>query len=1037
MGRVFNRLPGVFLSLFAYGSASAQTYTVSTFAGGGLPINIAGTSASLSGGSESAAADSSGNVFFTYQNSVLRLDAKTATLTVAAGSSAAGFGGDNGPAAAAELDRPTGVVLDSTGNLYIADASNFRIRKVTNGVITTVAGGGQPSGNGDNGPATSARLDAPVGIAVDSAGNLYIADGDRVRKVAGGIITTVAGGGASTSDGVPPTSAQLNAVTAVAVDSAGNLYIVETNNCVIRKVANGAITTVAGNGTFGTSGDNGAATSAQLATPWGVAVDSAGNIYIADTGSSRIRQVSNGVITTVAGGGTTLGDNGPAVAAQLNEPYGVALDSAGNLYIADTNNNRIRKVASAIITTIAGGGTSLGPGGPATAAQLSDPYGAAVGSSGSVFIADNTNNRVLVVMNGAVALVAGNGTPGFSGDNGPAAGAQLNNPTGVAVDSAGNLYIADYNNSRVRKVANGVITTVAGNGTPGFSGDGGPAANAQLRFPAAVALDSAGNLYIADLGNSRVRKVSNGAITTVAGNGTFGFSGDNGPATAAQLSSPAGVAMDSAGNLYIADYGNNRIREVSNGTITTIAGNGNVIQTGNHGDGGPATSANFFQPTGLAVDGAGTLYVSDSNDNSVRVIKNGVIATLAGGGQSLGDGGPAADCQLAQPEGLATNSAGGLYIADSVDNRIRLLSPSGPGLSITLTHAGSFVQGQSSATYAVTTSNAAATAGKVTVIDTPPTGLTVVSMSGTGWSCTGNVCSRSDALSAGASYPAITVSVNVASNAPSQVINQATVSQSGSLPASATDTTAISGSAPSGGAPVISLVANAEGESPTIAPNTWVEIKGANLSPAGDTRTWQNSDFANGQMPTALDGVSVTVNGQPAYVYYISPTEVNVLTPPLGLPAVIQVQLTNNGVASAPTEVAANTFSPSFFVFSGGPYVAAQHLDGSLVGPTGLYPGYSTPAAPGETIILWANGFGPSSVPVVAGSEQQTGSLPILPVITIGGVNASVLYAGLVSPGEFQFNIVVPASLANGDQPITAAYYAFSTPSGTLLTIHQ
>jgi sugar lactone lactonase YvrE len=320
------------------------------------------------------------------------------------------------------------------------------------------------------------------------------------------------------------------------------------------------IDTFAGNGTSGYSGDNSPATSAAM-NPGGIAVDSAGNLYIAD--NNRIRKVSNGVITTVAGNGTYgfSGDNGPATSAQLFNPQGVAVDSAGNLYIADTFNNRIRKVSNGVITTVAGNGTSGASGDniPATTAQLNWPYGVAVDSAGNLYIANTYNNRVCKVSNGIITTVAGTGTHGFSGDNGPATAAQLSWPDGVVVDSAGNLYIADTDNNRIRKVSNGVITTVAGNGTEGFSGDKGPATAAQLGWPYSVAVDSAGNLYIADTYNNHVRKVSNGVITTVAGDGTFGFGGDKGPATSAAVS-PAGVALDSAGRLYIADTVNYRIR---------------------------------------------------------------------------------------------------------------------------------------------------------------------------------------------------------------------------------------------------------------------------------------------------------------------------------------------------------------------------------------------------------------------------------------------------------------------------------------------
>jgi uncharacterized protein (TIGR03437 family) len=216
-----------------------------------------------------------------------------------------------------------------------------------------------------------------------------------------------------------------------------------------------------------------------------------------------------------------------------------------------------------------------------------------------------------------------------------------------------------------------------------------------------------------------------------------------------------------------------------------------------------------------------------------------------------------------------------------------------------------------------------------------------------------------------------------------------------------------------------------------------VFIKGSNLAKAGDSRIWQGSDFVNGQMPTQLNGVSVTVNGQPAYVYYISPTQLNILTPPGAIFGSVQIQVTNNGATSANFTAQAQAESPSFFVFNGGPYITAVHLNGNLIGPTTLYPGYSTPAQPGETIVIFANGFGPTSTPVVSGSSSQSGSLSPLPVINIGGIGAMVSFAGLVAPGEFQFNVVVPSSLANADQPVTATYNGMATQAGTLLTVHQ
>jgi len=236
--------------------------------------------------------------------------------------------------------------------------------------------------------------------------------------------------------------------------------------------------------------------------------------------------------------------------------------------------------------------------------------------------------------------------------------------------------------------------------------------------------------------------------------------------------------------------------------------------------------------------------------------------------------------------------------------------------------------------------------------------------------------------------------------------------------------------------PEISEVANAEGENPAIAPNTWVEIKGVNLAPAGDSRIWQAADFSGDQMPTQLDQVSVSVNGKSAFVYYISPTQVNVLTAPDAISGPVQVQVTNNGAAGGTFAAQVSALSPSFFVINGGPYVAAVHADGSLIAPGGLYAG-ATPARPGETVLLYANGMGPTTVPVVNGSRTQTGVLPSMPAVKIGGLPAVVQYSGLVAAGEFQFNVVIPSGLADGDQPLTAAYQGASTQAGTLIAIHK
>ncbi|MFD4612181.1 RICIN domain-containing protein [Streptomyces sp. NPDC058451] len=350
------------------------------------------------------------------------------------------------------------------------------------------------------------------------------------------------------------------------------------------------ISTVAGTGVANYGGDNGPALAAQLNYPYGIAVDSTGTLYFSDYSNHRVRKVTtDGKISTVAGTGSPgfSGDGGRAASAQLRNPREVAVDSEGAVYIADAGNNRVRKVsADGKISTVAGTGAagSGGDGGLATTAQLHGPFGVAVDSTGVLYIAEYNGNRVRkVTTDGKISTVAGTGTAGFSGDNGRAASAQLKNPYGVAVDGADLLHIVDYANHRVRKVAaDGKISTVAGTGTAGFSGDNGPATSAQLNFPTGMVVDSTGALYIADYSNHRVRKVAaDGKISTVAGTGTAGFSGDDGPAASAQLKNPFGVAVDCVDTLYIADHANHRIRKIASPKMAGLPDSGTVVSWAN------------------------------------------------------------------------------------------------------------------------------------------------------------------------------------------------------------------------------------------------------------------------------------------------------------------------------------------------------------------------------------------------------------------------------------------------------------------------
>ncbi len=669
----------------AQAPAATAAPTISTVAGGvGGPAKA--TTVSLSGGPVSdvdpCGLAAVGGALYLGDASTVRKISSSDGLTTPAGSGAmSGSLGSGGPAVGALVESACGVAVDSSGNLVIADADAHMIRVVAAkagtfygqamaaGDIYTVAGTGLNGFYGDGGPATAADLSIPDDVAVDHAGNLVIADtsNDRVRVVAAttgtfygqamtaGDIYTVAGGGTSSlGDGGPATAAALDYPESVAVDANGNLLITDMLHERVRVVAAttgtfygqamtaGDIYTIAGNGERGYSGDGGPATAAKFDSPRFVTVDAAGNVVVSDLGNERVRVVAAttgtfygqamtaGDVYTVAGDGTAgfTGDGGPATAAELDGPTGVAVDSAGNLYIADAANGRVRMV-------------------PATTGSF---YGQAM-TAGDIY------------------NIAGNGTTGFSGNDGLATKAKLNYPTSVAVDAHGNTIIADSRSNIVRAVAastgtfygqamtSGDIYAIAGDGKAGFSGDGGAATAAALDQPLGASVDPAGDLVIADTGNDRVRLVAAttgtfygqamtaGDIYAIAGDGTAGFSGDGGAATAAELSAPSWAVVDGAGNVIIADTGNNRVRVVAAttgtfygqamtaGDIYTVAGDGTA---GFSGDGGPGTAAELDAPAGVALDSAGNLVIADTENDRVRVVA-ATTGTFYGQAMTAGD----------------------------------------------------------------------------------------------------------------------------------------------------------------------------------------------------------------------------------------------------------------------------------------------------------------------------------------------------------------------------------------------------------------
>ncbi len=576
--------------------------------------------------------------------------------------------------------------------------------------------------------------------------------------------------------------------------------------------------------------------------------------------------------------------------------------------------------ASYTISTIAGTGTTgfSGDGSTPTYAQLAGPSRIAIDGSRKLYVADQFNHRIRqFTVGGSISTTAGSGTAGYKGDGSGASSAQLNTPSGVAVDSSGNYYIADTANYVIRKVTSGgTISTVAGNNAngAGYYGDGSTATNALLYNPGDVAVDNAGNLYIADTSNNVIRKVASGNISTYAGTGLAGSAGDGSVAASARLNNPTGIAVDAAGTLYIADSGNHKIRKVTiDGIITTVAGTGSA---GFSGDGGRAVNAQLFRPLDVAVDASGNLYITDSNNNRVRrITADGLIATIAGSSKVgySGDGGSGSGATLNTPTGIAVDTAGNVYFSDTQNNVIRMLTP---------------IAGPSVARPAIRTGGVA-TAG---------------------------------------SY----------------------------------------------------------GGSTTIAPGTWIEIYGSNL--AGTTREWGRADFNGVNAPAVLDGTSVTVGNQSAFVSYVSPTQVNVQVPSnVGL-GTQQVVVTTVGGDSAGYSITVATTQPALlapdsFILDAKRYAVALFPDGTYVLPANGIPGInSRPAKPGETILLFGIGFGTTDPSTPAGQVTgQTNALNLPMQILFGQTPGTLSYSGLAPNivGLYQFNVTVPNVASSSAVPLT------------------
>ncbi|CAN5168627.1 hypothetical protein BH11PSE11_BH11PSE11_18340 [soil metagenome] len=676
-------LPSIFYCVLLFGAglchADSGTLNFSTLAGSAATLinSIDGTgSAAQFYSPRGVAVDSLGNVFVAdSSNNTIRKITAAGVVTTFAGSPGV-QGKLDGTGAAARFLDPYGVAVDSSGTVYVADTSNNSIRKITSaGVVTTLAGNGAQGGTNGTGP--SATFREPRGLGVDPAGNVYVADyGNHVvRKITpAGVTTTFAGtmGVPGSADGAG-TAALFRGLDSVAVDSAGNVYVADTDNRTIRKItSSGIVSTLAGSAGAGGSSD-GTGTAARFGEPRGISVDANGTIHVADYGGHTVRRITSaGVVSTLAGSGGAPGTvDGTGAAARFYAPSAVSSDSAGNVYVADTSNNTIRKITTAgVVTTFAGlAGRSSSVNGSGATARFEDPYAVAVDSAGNTYVADATDHSIRkITPYGAVTTLAGlAGSFGSTDASGSAA--RFKGPLGIAVDSAGTVYVADTGNSTIRKITPaGVVTTFAGSAGNNGSADGTGTA-ARFSEPNGIAIDSAGNLYVADTSNNVIRKITAaGVVSTLAGSpGTNGLT--NGTGSAARFSVPFDVAADSAGNVYVSDHGNHVVRKITAaGVVTTLAGSGSAGASD-----GTGTAASFRYPTGIAVDSSGTVFLADTDNHLIRKITAAGVVTSVGGSAGLigSTDGAGSAARFFNPKDVTVDGAGNLYVADRGNHTVR------------------------------------------------------------------------------------------------------------------------------------------------------------------------------------------------------------------------------------------------------------------------------------------------------------------------------------------------------------------------------
>jgi sugar lactone lactonase YvrE len=605
--------------------------------------------------------------------------------TLAGSTSGGGYADDIG--LNARFSAPTGLAIDQSGTIYIADSGNHVIRKITpDGTVATVAGKAGEAGSAD-GIAGSARFNFPYGITIGPNNTLYVSDtyNHTIRSISpAGVVATLAGlAGTSGTADATGSNARFTFPGGIATDTSGNLYIADINNHAIRKIGPGAVVTTLAGSKRSSGNADGFGTQASFQYPYGVTVDASGFVYVADTENHLIRKISaEGRVTTIAGAppsdenASPGSKDGVGIDARFNYPWGIAVDAIGNVFVADSSNRAIRKITpAAVVTTFAGSaGASGNVDGTGAAARFHFPAAMAISSDGTIIVSDRYTHTVRRVTSAAVVSTLAGSAPQRGTLNGRGTSARFLFPEGVAFDNSGNVLVADSSHTIRKIMPDGAVTTFAGTLGSAGSTDGVGGA-ARFRSPSSIAVDADDNVYVADTANHTVRKItSSGIVTTFAG--VAGASGDSdGSGSQARFDTPFGVATDRFGNIYVADTYNHKIKVIEPaGVVSTFAGSGLPGSRDAIG-----TSASFNYPTGVALDDQRNIYVADWGNHTIRKITQaGVVTTLAGSAGTSGRvDGTGSSARFVNPNAVAARGDGTVFVADTYNDTIRRITPSG------------------------------------------------------------------------------------------------------------------------------------------------------------------------------------------------------------------------------------------------------------------------------------------------------------------------------------------------------------------------